>query len=66
MAWETVSQTGICPWGDVESWTSGVDECPGGSRGRASTMSGISDMKEASVGGRVSSVWVPLDDMTHN
>jgi hypothetical protein len=31
MAWGTVSQTGIWPWGEVDSWTGGVDEFAGGS-----------------------------------
>jgi hypothetical protein len=56
MAWGNVSQTGICPWGEVESWIGGVDECPGGSGGGGSVMSGMSDMIEASVGGGVSSM----------
>jgi hypothetical protein len=40
----------------VESWIGGVDECPGGSRGGGSVMSGTSNMIESSVGGRVSYV----------
>jgi hypothetical protein len=53
--WGTVSQTGLCPWGEVESWTGGVDLCLEGSWG-GSTTSGTSSMIEAFVGGRVSSV----------
>jgi hypothetical protein len=56
MAWGTVSQTGTCPWGEVESWTGEVDDFPGGSGGGVFVMSGTSDMTESSVGGRGSSV----------
>jgi hypothetical protein len=56
MAWGTVSQTRICPWGEVESWIGGADECARGSLRGGYAMSGTSDMIETSVGGRVSSV----------
>jgi hypothetical protein len=56
MAWGTVSHTGTCPWGEVDSWTGEVNECPGVSGGGVYVTSGTSNMTEASVGGRVSSV----------
>jgi hypothetical protein len=65
MDWGTVSQTRIWPWGEVKSWTGGVDEFVGDSCEGSSATSGTLDMTEASLGGRVSSMSVSLDDTTH-
>jgi hypothetical protein len=46
--WGTVSQTGLCPGGDVDSWTIEVDKCSGGSGGSGSVTIGTSGMTEAS------------------
>jgi hypothetical protein len=49
MGWGIVSHTGLGPWGEVESWMVGVDECAGGSGGGVSMKSGTSNVTEASV-----------------
>jgi hypothetical protein len=45
--WGTISQTGLWPGGEVDSWTVEVDEFAGGSYGRGSATFGTSGRIEA-------------------